>query len=127
MKQWGSNFRNWIDKRFPRKEVWDHLAVKYYAPKNLNFWYFFGVLSFVVLISQLISGIYLTMHYIPTAEQAFDSVEYLMREVNYGWLLRYLHSTGASAFFVVLYLHIFRGLLYGSYQRPRELVWLLRS
>lgn len=124
MKDWGTHFRKWIDKRFPRKEVWDHLAVKYYAPKNLNFWYFFGVLSFVVLINQLASGVYLTMHYIPTADQAFDSVEYLMREVNFGWLLRYLHSTGASAFFIVIYLHMYRGLLYGSYKEPRELLWI---
>ena len=124
MKRRAIQFRNWFDKRFPRKEVWDNLAVKYYAPKNLNFWYFFGVLSFVVLVSQLVSGVYLTMHYVPTAEQAFDSVEYLMREVDYGWLLRYMHTTGASAFFIVIYLHMYRAMLYGSYRSPREVLWL---
>lgn len=115
----------WVDKRFPLTRIWnDHLA-KYYAPKNFNFWYYFGSLALVVLVIQLISGIWLAMFYTPTAENAFSSVEYIMRDVPYGWLLRYIHSTGASAFFVVIYLHMFRALLYGSHKKPRELVWLL--
>ena len=97
---------------------------EYWTPKNFNFWYFFGVLSLLVLVNQLLTGVWLTMLYVPTAEGAFASVEYIMRDVEYGWLLRYMHSTGASAFFAVVYLHMFRGLLYGSYKKPRELVWL---
>ena len=97
---------------------------KYYAPNNFNFWYFFGVFSILVLVNQLMTGIWLTMNYVPTAEEAFASVEYIMRDVPYGWMIRYLHSTGASAFFVVVYLHMFRGLMYGSYKNPRELVWI---
>ena len=93
---------------------------EYYAPKNFNFWYFFGVLSLVVLVMQLLTGIWLTMNYTPSAEAAFASVEYIMRDVEWGWLLRYLHSTGASAFFVVVYVHMFRGLMYGSYQKPEN-------
>ena len=116
---------NWIDERFPLISTWKSHFSEYYAPKNLNFFYFFGSLALLVLVNQLITGLWLTMFYTPTAEQAFGSVEYIMRDVNYGWLLRYLHSTGASAFFIVIYLHMFRGLLYGSYQKPRELVWLL--
>lgn len=115
----------WIDARFPLISTWKNWFSEYYVPKNLNFYYCFGVLALVVLLNQLISGVWLTMFYTPTTAQAFQSIEYIMRDVNYGWLLRYLHSTGASAFFIVLYMHIFRGLLYGSYQRPRELVWLL--
>lgn len=116
---------NWVDARFPLLTTWKSHISGYYAPKNFNFFYFFGSLAMVVLINQLATGLWLTMFYTPTAEQAFSSVEYIMRDVNYGWLLRYMHSTGASAFFIVIYLHMFRGLLYGSYQKPRELVWLL--
>ncbi|MBK8327157.1 MAG: cytochrome bc complex cytochrome b subunit [Moraxellaceae bacterium] len=116
---------SWVDARFPATETYEYHMSKYYAPKNFNFWYFFGVLSMVVLVNQLLTGFWLTMLYSPTADGAFDSIEYIMRDVEYGWLLRYMHSTGASAFFVVVYLHMFRGLLYGSYQKPRELVWLI--
>ena len=120
-----SNLMSWVDARFPATETYEYHMSKYYAPKNFNFWYFFGVLSMVVLVNQLLTGFWLTMLYSPTAGGAFDSIEYIMRDVEYGWLLRYMHSTGASAFFVVVYLHMFRGLLYGSYQKPRELVWLI--
>ncbi len=116
---------NWIDSRFPLKSTWKSHAAEYYVPKNLNFYYVFGVLALVVLVLQLLTGLWLTMFYTPTATGAFSSIEYIMRDVSYGWLIRYVHTTGASAFFIVLYLHIFRGLLYGSYQKPRELVWLL--
>ncbi len=115
----------WIDARFPLARTWKKWCSEYYVPKNLNFYYYFGSLALLVLFNQLVSGLWLTMFYTPTVADAFNSIEYIMRDVNYGWLLRYLHSTGASAFFIVLYVHIFRGLLYGSYQRPRELVWLL--
>ena len=119
-----SKFMEWVDARFPATKMWeDHLS-KYYAPKNFNFSYFFGSLALLVLVNQIVTGVWLTMSYTPSAEQAFASVEYIMRDVEYGWILRYLHSTGASAFFVVVYLHMFRGLLYGSYQKPRELVWI---
>lgn len=119
-----SKFMEWVDARFPATKMWeDHLS-KYYAPKNFNFYYFFGSLALLVLVNQILTGIWLTMSYEPSAEGAFASVEYIMRDVEYGWILRYLHSTGASAFFVVVYLHMFRGLLYGSYQKPRELVWI---
>ncbi len=124
MTTWLSGFWNWIDARLPVQRAWDTHMGKYYAPKNFNFWYFFGVLSLLVLVNQLLTGIWLTMNYVPTAEEAFASVEYIMRDVPYGWLIRYLHSTGASAFFVVVYLHMFRGLMYGSYKAPRELVWI---
>ncbi|MBN0987730.1 cytochrome b [Amphritea pacifica] len=117
-------FMGWIDDRFPLTAMWDDHLAKYYAPKNFNFWYFFGSLALLVLVNQLLTGIWLTMSYNPTAEGAFASVEYIMRDVDYGWLLRYMHSTGASAFFAVVYLHMFRGLLYGSYRKPRELVWI---
>ena len=116
---------NWLDARFPIISTWKNHFTEYYVPKNLNLLYFFGSLALVVLINQILTGLWLTMFYTPNAEQAFASVEYIMRDVNFGWLLRYMHSTGASAFFIVIYLHIFRGLLYGSYQKPRELVWLL--
>ncbi len=117
-------FMAWIDARFPATKMWeDHLS-KYYAPKNFNFFYFFGSLALLVLVNQILTGIWLTMSFTPSAEEAFASVEYIMRDVEYGWIIRYLHSTGASAFFVVVYLHMFRGLLYGSYQKPRELVWI---
>jgi len=115
---------DWIDARFPASKLWNEHLAEYYAPKNFNFWYFFGSLSLVILILQIVTGIFLTMHYKPDTALAFASVEYIMRDVNWGWLIRYLHSTGASAFFVVVYLHMFRGLLYGSYKQPRELVWI---
>ncbi|MEH6578795.1 MAG: cytochrome bc complex cytochrome b subunit [Amphritea sp.] len=114
----------WIDDRFPLTAMWDDHLAKYYAPKNFNFWYFFGSLALLVLVNQLLTGIWLTMSYNPTADGAFASVEYIMRDIEYGWLLRYMHSTGASAFFLVVYLHMFRGILYGSYRKPRELVWI---
>ncbi len=117
-------FRDWVDARLPIVRAWDTHMGKYYAPKNFNFWYYFGVLSLIVLVNQLLTGIWLTMSYTPSAEGAFASVEYIMRDVEYGWLLRYMHSTGASAFFVVVYLHMFRALLYGSYKKPRELIWV---
>ncbi|WP_237758016.1 cytochrome b [Legionella oakridgensis] len=116
---------NWINARFPLVSTWKSHASEYYAPKNFNFYYYFGSLAMVVLVNQLFTGLWLTMFYTPTAAEAFSSVEYIMRDVNFGWLLRYMHSTGASAFFIVIYIHMFRGLLYGSYQKPRELVWLL--
>lgn len=121
---WLTGLWEWVDQRLPVQRAWDTHMGKYYAPKNFNFWYFFGVLSLLVLVNQLVTGIWLTMNYTPTAEGAFASVEYIMRDVEYGWLLRYLHSTGASAFFAVVYLHMFRGLMYGSYKAPRELVWI---
>ncbi|HAU1151681.1 TPA: cytochrome bc complex cytochrome b subunit [Legionella pneumophila] len=116
---------NWLDERFPLVSTWKAHFSNYYAPKNFNFLYFFGSLALIVLVNQIITGLWLTMFYMPNAEQAFSSVEFIMRDINFGWLLRYMHSTGASAFFIVIYLHMFRGLLYGSYQKPRELVWLL--
>ena len=116
--------RDWVDERLPIMRAWDTHMGKYYAPKNFNFWYFFGVLSLLVLVNQLLTGIWLTMSYNPSQEGAFASVEYIMRDVDYGWILRYMHSTGASAFFVVIYLHMFRALLYGSYKKPRELIWI---
>jgi len=114
----------WVDRRFPLMSLWrDHLS-EYYAPRNFNFWYYFGSLAMVVLAIQIVTGIFLVMHYKPDAAQAFASVEYIMRDVPGGWLIRYMHSTGASAFFVVVYLHMFRGLMYGSYRQPRELIWI---
>ena len=114
----------WVDQRFPLMALWrDHLA-EYYAPKNFNFWYFFGSLAIVVLVLQIATGIFLVMHYKPDAASAFASVEYIMRDVPGGWIIRYMHSTGASAFFIVIYLHMFRGLIYGSYRAPRELIWI---
>ncbi len=118
------DLREWADERFPVTAFWQDHLVKYYAPKNLNFWYFFGSLAFLVLVIQLITGIFLAMNYKPTADTAFASVEYIMRDVNWGWLIRYMHSTGASFFFIVIYLHMFRALLYGSYRGPRELLWV---
>lgn len=115
----------WLDARFPFTDLWNKHLARYYAPKNFNFWYYFGSLSLLMLVNQLVTGIWLTMSYNPSAEGAFASVEYIMRDVSYGWLLRYLHSTGASFFFIVVYLHMFRGILYGSYKKPRELVWLV--
>ncbi len=115
----------WIDERSNISEFWKKHLSEYYAPKNFNLWYFFGSLSLLVLVNQLVTGIFLTMHYKPDAELAFASVEYIMRDVEWGWLIRYMHSTGASLFFVVVYLHMFRALMYGSYAKPRELVWIL--
>lgn len=115
----------WIDARFPLTKVWNEHLAKYYAPKNFNFWYYFGSLALLVLVMQIVTGIFLAMHYKPDTERAFASVEYIMRDVPWGWLLRYMHSTGASLIFVAIYLHMFRALLYGSYRAPRELVWLL--
>ena len=115
----------WTDARFPLSRLWNEHLAQYYAPKNFNFWYFFGSLALFVLVIQLVTGIWLAMFYKPDAELAFASVEYIMRDVEFGWLLRYLHSTGASAFFVIVYFHMFRGLMYGSYRKPRELLWLI--
>ena len=117
--------KNWIDQRFPLTKVWNEHLAEYYTPRNFNFWYFFGSLALLVLVLQLVTGIFLTMHYKPDTATAFASVEYIMRDVNWGWLIRYMHSTGASAFFIVIYLHMYRGLLYGSYKAPRELIWIL--
>ncbi len=114
----------WIDNRFPLTKLWNDQWGKYYAPKNLNWWYIFGSLAMLVLVLQFVTGIFLTMHYKPDAALAFASVEYIMRDVPWGWLIRYMHSTGASAFFIVVYLHMFRGLIYGSYRKPRELIWI---
>jgi ubiquinol-cytochrome c reductase cytochrome b subunit len=116
---------NWIDARFPLTALWKSQVSEYYAPKNFNFWYYFGSLALMVLVMQIVTGIFLTMNYKPDAAKAFESVEYIMRDVSWGWLIRYMHSTGASMFFVVVYLHMFRGLMYGSYRKPRELTWIL--
>ncbi len=124
MKQLMNSGMDWLNTRLPVTKMWDEQAAKYHAPKNFNFWYYFGSLAMFVLVNQLLTGIWLTMLYNPTGEGAFNSIEYIMRDVEYGWLLRYLHSTGASAFFVVIYLHMFRGLMYGSYKQPRELLWI---
>ena len=123
-EKWQGGLLGWIDARFPLSSMWyDHLA-RYYAPKNFNFWYYFGSLALLVLVMQIITGIWLTMNYKPDATLAFNSVEYIMRDVNWGWLIRYMHSTGASMFFIVVYLHMFRGLIYGSFKKPRELIWI---
>ena len=119
-----STLLNWIDDRFPLTKVWKEHLSEYYAPKNFNSWYFFGSLALLVLVIQILTGIWLAMSYKPDAALAFGSVEYIMRDVNWGWLIRYMHSTGASAFFLVVYLHMFRGLIYGSYRKPRELIWI---
>ncbi|MCB1600041.1 MAG: cytochrome bc complex cytochrome b subunit [Lysobacterales bacterium] len=115
----------WLDQRMPVVDFWNKHLAQYYAPKSFNIWYYFGSLAILVLVNQIVTGIWLTMHYKPSAAEAFGSVEYIMRDVPWGWLIRYLHSTGASFFFIVVYLHMFRGLMYGSYQKPRELVWVL--
>ena len=115
---------NWVDARFPLTKLWNDQWGQYYAPKNFNFWYIFGSLAMLVLVIQIVTGIFLVMHYKPDATMAFASVEYIMREVPWGWLVRYIHSTGASAFFIIIYLHMARALMYGSYRKPRELVWL---
>ena len=119
------NKESWIDQRFPLTKVWNEHLAEYYTPRNFNFWYFFGSLAILMLVMQLVTGIFLTMHFKPDSANAFASVEYIMRDVEWGWLVRYLHSVGASAFFVVIYLHMYRGLLYGSYKGPRELIWVL--
>jgi ubiquinol-cytochrome c reductase cytochrome b subunit len=120
----GTKLLAWVDSRFPLSSTIEAHLTKYYAPKNLNFFYIFGALAILVLALQIITGIFLAMHYKPDAEKAFESVEYIMREVPWGWLVRYMHSTGASMFFIVVYMHMFRGLIYGSYRKPRELVWV---
>ena len=117
-------FGTWIDERFPMSALWKEHMSGYDAPKNFNFWYFFGSIALFVLALQIITGIFLTMSYKPSDTEAFSSVEYIMRDVQWGWLIRYLHSTGASAFFIVVYLHMFRALLYGSHRKPRELLWI---
>ncbi|GAB1262224.1 ubiquinol-cytochrome c reductase [Aurantivibrio plasticivorans] len=124
MSKWLLDLWGWVDARLPVQRAWDTHMAKYYAPKNFNFWYLFGVLSLLVLVNQLLTGIWLTMNFEPSAEGAFASVEYIMRDVPYGDILRYMHSTGASAFFIVVYMHMFRGLMYGSYRAPRELLWI---
>lgn len=120
-----TGFMGWLDARFPATETFEYHMSKYYAPKNFNFWYYFGVLAIFVLVNQIVTGIWLTMSYAPTGDGAFASVEYIMRDVEYGWLIRYLHSTGASFFFIVVYAHMYRALMYGSYRGPRELLWLI--
>jgi ubiquinol-cytochrome c reductase cytochrome b subunit len=120
----GGRLIGWIDQRFPLTKLWKDQVAEYYAPKNFNFWYYFGSLALFILVIQLVTGIFLAMNYKPSAAEAFASVEYIMRDVNWGWLIRYLHSTGASAFFIVVYLHMFRALLYGSHRKPRELLWI---
>lgn len=115
---------DWIDDRFPLTSTWKAHLSEYYAPKNFNFWYYFGSLALFILVIQIVTGIFLTMNYKPDATLAFASVEYIMRDVEWGWLIRYMHSTGASAFFIVIYLHMMRGLMYGSYRKPRELIWI---
>ncbi len=119
------NLVAWIDERYPLTKVWNEHLAQYYAPKNFNFWYFMGSLAMLVLVNQILTGVWLAMMYKPDATLAFGSVEYIMRDVDWGWLIRYMHSTGASAFFIVIYLHMFRGLIYGSYRKPRELLWLI--
>ncbi|MEZ5498552.1 MAG: cytochrome b N-terminal domain-containing protein [Steroidobacteraceae bacterium] len=120
-----TGFRAWLNKRLPVDAFINEQLIGYYAPKNFNIWYFFGSLALLVFVMQILTGIFLTMHYKPSATEAFASVEYIMREVEWGWLIRYMHSTGASAFFIVVYLHMFRALMYGSYKAPRELLWLI--
>jgi len=115
----------WINDRFPLRDFWRHHMTHYFAPRNFNFWYYFGSFSLLVLVNQIVTGIWLAMDYTPTAGEAFSSIQHIMRDVHYGWLLRLMHSTGASAFFVVIYLHMYRGLIYGSYKSPRELLWLI--
>ena len=122
---WAVRLFEWVDERFPLAALWKSQLSEYYAPKNFNFWYYFGSLALLVLVLQIVTGIFLTMNYKPDAALAFASVEYIMREVPWGWLIRYLHSTGASFFFICVYLHMFRALLYGSYRKPRELTWLI--
>ncbi len=117
-------FMQWLDQRLPVTNAYEKHMSKYYAPVNLNFWYVFGLLATLVFANQILTGIWLTMSFVPSAEEAFGSVEYIMRDVEMGWLIRYMHSTGASFFFIVVYLHMFRGIMYGSYKKPRELIWV---
>jgi ubiquinol-cytochrome c reductase cytochrome b subunit len=131
MKAYAQQLMGWVDARFPASKLYKEHMAEYYAPKNFNIWYYFGSLALLVLVMQIVTGIFLVMHYKPDASLnaagipvAFASVEYIMRDVPGGWIIRYMHSTGASAFFIVVYLHMFRGLLYGSYRKPRELIWL---
>ncbi len=124
MNDMATKLLGWVDDRFPLTKMWNEHLAEYYAPKNFNFWYFFGSLALLMLVNQILTGIWLTMNYKPDAALAFASVEYIMRDVEWGWLIRYLHSTGASAFFLVVYLHMFRAMMYGSYRGPRELLWL---
>jgi ubiquinol-cytochrome c reductase cytochrome b subunit len=125
MKAMLTGLLEWTDARFPLTKLWNEHLAKYYAPKNFNFWYYFGSLALLMLVVQIVSGIWLTMFYKPSAAEAFASVEYIMREVPMGWFIRYMHTTGASFFFLVVYLHMFRGMIYGSYKNPRELIWLI--
>jgi ubiquinol-cytochrome c reductase cytochrome b subunit len=120
-----SGIIGWLDQRIPVVDFWNTHVGQYYAPKNFNLWYYFGSLSLLMLVNQIVTGIFLTMHYSPTEEGAFASVEYIMRDVPFGWIIRYMHAAGASFFFIVVYLHMFRGLMYGSYKKPRELIWVL--
>jgi ubiquinol-cytochrome c reductase cytochrome b subunit len=121
-----NNVANWVNDRAPAlMPMYRKHMTEYYAPKNFNIWYYFGSLALLVLVNQIVTGIFLTMHFKPSAAEAFASVEYIMRDVSWGWLIRYMHSTGASLFFIVVYLHMFRGLMYGSYKKPREMVWIL--
>ncbi len=120
-----SNFMDWVDKRYPLTKVWKEHLAEYYAPKNFNFWYFFGSLAMLMLVNQILTGVWLAMNYKPDAGMAFGSIEYIMRDVSGGWILRYMHSVGASMFFIVVYLHMFRGMMYGSYKAPRELLWTI--
>ncbi|OGT32892.1 MAG: cytochrome B [Gammaproteobacteria bacterium RIFCSPHIGHO2_02_FULL_39_13] len=116
---------SWLNARFPFQAIWKKHAANYYVPKNLNFWYFFGVFSLIVLMNQIVTGIWLAMVYTPTSADAFSSIEHIMRDVPFGWLLRYLHAVGASAFFIVIYLHMYRSIMYGSFKAPRELLWII--
>lgn len=125
IKKIQAHFMEWIDKRYPWTPFWKKHLSEYYAPRNFNFWYYFGSFSLLVFVMQILTGIWLVMEYVPTGEGAFASVQHIMREVRWGWLIRFMHTTGASAFFVVVYLHMYRGLIYGSYKKPRELVWLM--
>jgi len=124
MSQNTNKIMAWIDDRLPVTQTYEKHMSKYYAPKNFNFWYFFGVLSMIMLVNQILTGVWLTMQFTPSADAAFASVEYIMRDVEWGWLIRYMHSTGATFFFVAVYLHMMRAILYGSYQKPRELIWI---
>ena len=122
--RYAGDFMNWLDKRLPVTDFYNAHLAQYYAPKNFNFWYYMGSLALLVLVIQIFTGILLAMHFKPSAAEAFASVEYIMRDVEWGWLIRYMHSTGASMFFILIYLHMFRALLYGSHRKPRELMWL---
>ncbi|MDF1764149.1 MAG: cytochrome b N-terminal domain-containing protein [Oleibacter sp.] len=124
MSNRGNPILGWVNDRLPVTQAYEKHMSKYYAPKNLNFWYFFGVFSMLMLVNQILTGVWLTMNYTPSAEAAFASVEFIMRDVEWGWLIRYMHSTGATFFFIAIYLHMMRAVLYGSYQKPRELVWI---